>query len=151
WRMVQQTRFPGAGVPPHFQSVQDYDAELGKLVDCGCLVDSRMTFWLARPSELFQTVEVRAADVPPTAGEAVLQAALVRGLVRAAITEIKRGRPAPVISDQVAAAALWAAARYGLRGLAVDAGRAKPCCRPRWSEAWCARPSPRSNEVDRRR
>jgi len=125
WRMVQQTRFPGAGVPPHFQSVQDYDAELGKLVDCGCLVDSRMTFWLARPSELFQTVEVRAADVPPTAGEAVLQAALVRGLVRAAITEIERGRPAPVISDQVAAAALWAAARYGLRGFAVDPWQAK--------------------------
>src|SRR5690606_4038415 len=59
------------------------------------------------------------------AGEAVLQAALVRGLVRAAITEIKRGRPAPVISDQVAAAALWAAARYGLRGFAVDPWQAK--------------------------
>ncbi|GAA0504468.1 putative glutamate--cysteine ligase 2 [Saccharopolyspora subtropica] len=120
WRMVEQSRFPGSGVPPRFRSIEDYDAKLARLVDCGSLVDTRMSFWLARPSEVFATVEVRAADAAATAEEAVLQAALVRALVRTALAKIEAGVDPPGVGDQVAAAALWSAARHGLHGPAVD-------------------------------
>jgi glutamate---cysteine ligase / carboxylate-amine ligase len=119
WRMVEQSRFPGSGVPPRFASAADYDRELARLVECGTLVDDRQTFWLARPSPQVPTIEVRAADAVIGVDEAVLQAALSRALVRTALAELDRGREGPCLDDQVVAAAVWAASRYGLAGPAV--------------------------------
>ncbi|WP_246450164.1 carboxylate-amine ligase [Allostreptomyces psammosilenae] len=118
WRMIAQGRFPGAGVPPVFESVEDYDAQIARLVDCGAVVDEQMTFWLARPSQHLPTVEVRAADAGTVDGT-LLQAALTRALVDTALEDLAEGRPPVRVRDTVAAAAVWCAARYGLRGPAV--------------------------------
>ncbi|MFI6516864.1 glutamate--cysteine ligase [Spirillospora sp. NPDC050679] len=120
WRMLEQARFPGSGVTPWFGSADAYDREAARLLECGVLADGTMTFWLARLSPHLPTVEVRAADAAVTADEAVLQAALVRGLVRAALDDLAAGRTAPRVRDQVCAAAVWTAARYGTAGPAVD-------------------------------
>lgn len=120
WRAVQQARFPGSGVPPWFGSAREYQAALDRLVECGVLVDHGMTFWFARPSPHLPTVEVRAADAVIDPCEAVLQAALTRALVRTALAELAAGREAPPTDGQVAAAAVWSAARYGMAGPGVD-------------------------------
>ncbi|OLF11905.1 carboxylate-amine ligase [Actinophytocola xanthii] len=119
WRMVSQSRFPGSGVPPRFGSLRAYTARLARLVSAGVLLDEAMTFWLVRPSPRLPTVEFRVADVSADVDGALLQAALCRALVRTALRDIGRGRPAPELDDQVAAAAVWSAARYGLDGPAV--------------------------------
>ncbi|RBM21158.1 carboxylate--amine ligase [Prauserella sp. PE36] len=129
WRIIEQSRFPAAGIPPWFASFGEYRSEVDRLLACGALVDDRMTFWLARPSPTLPTVEVRAADAATTADEALLQAMLTRALVDAALADLAAGREAPHGNDRVAAAALWSAARYGLTGPAVDP----------WHE--CARPA----------
>lgn len=119
WRMVAQSRFPGSGVPPRFGSARAYTARLGRLVSAGVLLDEAMTFWLVRPSPKLPTVEFRVADVSVDVEGALLQAALCRALVRTALADIELGRPAPELDEQVAAAAVWSAARYGLDGPAV--------------------------------
>lgn len=119
WRMVLQSRFPGSGVPPYFPSAAAYEAELGRLVECGALVDDRQSFWLARPSPSFPTVELRVADAAGTVEEAALQAALSRGLVRTALAALDAGREAVPVPDQIAAAAVWTASRHGLAGPSV--------------------------------
>ncbi|SCK32133.1 carboxylate-amine ligase [Streptomyces sp. WMMB 714] len=119
WRMVLQSRFPGSGVPPHLPSPAAYDAQLQRLVDCGTLADVRQSFWLARPSPCFPTVEFRAADTASTVDEAVLQAALSRALVGTALAAVGEGREAAPVDGQVAAAAVWSASRHGLRGPGV--------------------------------
>jgi carboxylate-amine ligase len=128
WRMVEQARFPGSGVPPSFADAAAYDAAVDRLVDCGVLVDPAMSFWLVRPSPHLPTLEFRVADAVPTAREALLQAALSRALVRTALAEVRAGRAAPVLDDQICRAAVWSAARHGLAGPAVDpfAGRTIP-------------------------
>lgn len=120
WRTVVQQRFPGAGVPPYFASAEAYDRQVSRLVDCGVLVDDRMTFWAARPSPHLPTVELRVADAATTVEEAVLQAALSRALVRTALAALAAGRAAPVLNDQILAAGVWSAARYGIGGPGVD-------------------------------
>jgi carboxylate-amine ligase len=120
WRTAEQARFPGSGLPPFARSADDYDDELAKLVECGVLVDKRTSFWLARPSQVFPTVEVRAADAAATVDDAVLQAVLTRGLVRSALRRLDSGIEGPHIDEQVGAAAVWSAARHGLTGAAVD-------------------------------
>jgi glutamate---cysteine ligase / carboxylate-amine ligase len=119
WRIQAQARFPGSGVPPWFPSAAAYDRELHRLVELGVLADAGTTFWLARPSQRFPTVEVRAADAVGTVDEAILQAAVVRALVHTALADLATGREAPAVPDQLCRAALWSAARYGLAGPGV--------------------------------
>ncbi|MCQ4083668.1 YbdK family carboxylate-amine ligase [Streptomyces sp. RB6PN25] len=119
WRILEQARFPGAGVPPWFDSAAACNAEVERLVVCGTLMDHATSFWHARPSPRWPTVEVRAADALGCVWETMLQAALVRALVRTALADLGTGREACRPSDQVAAAAVWSAARYGLSGAAV--------------------------------
>jgi carboxylate-amine ligase len=125
WRMVQQSRFPGAGIPPFFPDLAAYDDEVARLVDCGALVDASMSFWLVRPSNRLPTIEFRVADTALTVDEAVLQALLSRALVRRALADLARGVAAPRLSEQIAAAAVWTAARDGLEGSGVHPGLAQ--------------------------
>jgi carboxylate-amine ligase len=119
WRVLDQARFPGSGVPPWFASVAAYDREVARLVEAGALVDEGMSFWFARLSPRLPTVEVRAADAAATVDEAVLQAVLTRALVSTARADLEAGREAPAVGDQLCAAATWSAARYGIGGPAV--------------------------------
>lgn len=123
WRAVLQFRFPGFGIAPTFGSAERYDAAVDRLVDCGVLVDRHMSFWLARRSEHLPTVELRAADAAGTVEESVLLAVLARALVRTAQRDAAAGRPVPQLPGEVAAAAVWSAARYGLDGPGVATGR----------------------------
>lgn len=125
WRMVLQSRFPGSGVPPYFPSAAAYHEQLEQLVDCGTLADVRQSFWLVRPSPSFPTVEFRVADAATAVDEAAVQAALSRALVRTALRELSEGREPARVPDQIAAAAVWSAARHGLDGPGVHPRRAR--------------------------
>jgi carboxylate-amine ligase len=97
---------------------------VARLVDCGVLEDPAMTFWLVRPSPTWPTVEFRVADTAVDVPAALLQAALSRALVTTALEDLAHGVEAPRLDDQVLAAAVWNAARYGLDGPAVHPTRA---------------------------
>lgn len=119
WRTVEQSRFPGAGVPPFFRDAAEYVTRIDQLVECGVIEDAAMTFWLARPSPRWPTVELRVADTAVDTEGALMQAALSRALVDTALTDLARGITAPSVDDQVLAAAVWWAARHGLSGTGV--------------------------------
>jgi carboxylate-amine ligase len=118
WRVVQQSRFPGSGIPPWCADFSRWQQEVARLVDCGVLVDERQTFWYARPSPHLPTVEIRIADTGATVDDAVLQALLCRALVDTALADLDHGTEA--VPVQTAAAAVWTASRYGMDGPAVD-------------------------------
>lgn len=124
WRMLEQSRFPGAGVPPRFRDAADYTERVARLVDCGVLADETMSFWLVRPSSAWPTVEFRVADTAVDVSAALLQAMLSRALVDTALADLALGEEAPSFDEQVLAAGVWSAARYGLGGSAVHPVRA---------------------------
>ena len=118
WRVVQQSRFPGSGIAPWCLDHAQWQQEIARLVDCGVLVDEKQTFWYARPSPRHPTVEFRIADTAATVDDAVLQALLSRALVATALAQLDRGVEG--VPMPTAAAAVWAASRYGMDGPAVD-------------------------------
>ncbi|MBB3050906.1 carboxylate-amine ligase [Prauserella isguenensis] len=130
WRTIQHSRFPTAGIPPRFADVAEHDALVDRLVTAGALGAQYTTFWLARPSPVLPTVEVRVADTATTPDEALLQALLCRALVDTALAGPADEDAAPVAEplDDVLPAAVWSAARYGLGGRGVDpwTGHARP-------------------------
>lgn len=125
WRALAWARWPVAGPPPYFASAGHYDDLVGALLECGALMDSGTIFWDVRPSARLPTIEIRLADVAPTAGEASVFAALVRALVQVSSDAVDAGERAPEPPPEILRAAYWLAARHGLggRGLDVRTGR----------------------------
>jgi carboxylate-amine ligase len=120
WRSVLWARWPSAGPPPHFDSVDDYDAAVTMLRDAGAVLDDGMVYWDVRPSANFPTIEVRVADVPATVAETVLLATLIRACVMTALDDERRGEPTPPLTPHALKAAYWKSARDGLDGKAID-------------------------------
>jgi carboxylate-amine ligase len=120
WRSVLWARWPSAGPPPHFDSVDDYDAAVAMMQDAGAMMDDGMVYWDVRPSANFPTIEVRVADVPATVAETVLLATLVRAAVITAIDDEQSDAPVLPLAPHVLKAAYWKAARDGLAGRAID-------------------------------
>uniref|UniRef100_UPI002A805D0C carboxylate-amine ligase n=1 Tax=Streptomyces sp. CRN 30 TaxID=3075613 RepID=UPI002A805D0C len=125
WRTIVFGRWPVSGVPPCFADEADYHARARRLVSAGVIADTGQLYWQARLSEHYPTVEVRCLDVQLGADEAVMFAGIVRALVDTAVREAAAGRPAPDCPAELAQAAMWQAARYGLGGTLVDPGGAR--------------------------
>ncbi|SDD12634.1 carboxylate-amine ligase [Actinokineospora iranica] len=123
WRMMVHTRLPAATMPPWHASAAAYDADLARLVDCGMVEPGQGSLRVARLSRRYPTVEIRIGDAAATVAEAVLYAALARALVRRALDDLAVGRTAGPLDHGVLDCALWAAARHGLHGAAVDPWR----------------------------
>ncbi|MBB5957281.1 carboxylate-amine ligase [Saccharothrix tamanrassetensis] len=128
WRSIVWARWPSAGPPPYFESPEHYESTCNMMVESGAAHDLRNIYWDVRPSSHLPTVEVRVADVAATVDEAVLLAALVRGLVATALAGLRRGLPAPPVPTEVLRAAMWRAARDGITGMSLDvfSGRLEP-------------------------
>ncbi|WP_426592150.1 carboxylate-amine ligase [Cellulomonas sp. McL0617] len=107
-------RWPTAGPTAPFGDAAGYRAVIEGLLRSGAILDEGMVYFDARLSSRYPTVEVRVADVCLDAGDAALQAALVRALADTpgATTDPPR--------TELLRAAAWRAARSGLTGDLVD-------------------------------
>lgn len=117
WRTNVWGRWPTSGVPPHFESADEYENLVARLVTAEVILDADMVYWYVRPSRHVPTVEVRVADVSTTVDETVLQAALIRAVVT---TAFDGGRPVARVPDEVLRAACFRAALAGPERRCLD-------------------------------
>lgn len=120
WRVVHYRRWPVQGCPPVFKDAADYERRVEQLVATGAIIDRGVLTWMARLSDSYPTLEVRAGDAQLEARDSVLLAALIRGLVNTAVEEAERGVHRPVPESELLDAAMWQAAREGLTSTLVD-------------------------------
>lgn len=109
-------RWPTAGATAPFGDAATYRSVVDDLLATGTILDDGMLYFDARLSQRYPTVEVRVADVCLDAGDAALQAALVRALADTAVAAPRATGP----RAEVLAAASWRAARSGLSGELVS-------------------------------
>ncbi|MEU3316694.1 glutamate--cysteine ligase [Streptomyces sp. NPDC006662] len=119
WRFKEFSRWPTVGPAPVMREAQ-YEAYVGALVEHRILMDRRMLYWYARPSEHVPTLEIRVADSNADLDTVVLLAALVRGLAQDLLDEEERHQPPPEVSDRRLRAAHELAATDGLHGWGLD-------------------------------
>lgn len=113
WRYQQWTRWPSAGPPPRFASLDEYESIVDGWLRAGSILDRAMIYWDVRLSERQPTLEFRIGDVAATPEEAVLLAVLARGLVA---TVLDDAAPPPELPNEVLRAQLWRASRDGVTG-----------------------------------
>jgi carboxylate-amine ligase len=130
WRSMLWERWPTVGPTPYLESHEHYEQLVADLIASGAMLDEGMLYWYARLSANYPTVEIRMGDVCPTLDDALLLAALARGLVATLLDDVRDGRPAPNVAQPLLAAAHWRAAHDGLEGLNIDMATREP--RPAW-------------------
>ena len=114
WRSESWSRWPSAGVTEQFGSLQGYRDACRFLMTSGAALDDGMLYLAARLSPNNPTVEVRVCDVCTEPEDAILVAALTRGLVETAARQAEAGREPDRWRAEALRACHWRAARYGL-------------------------------------
>ncbi len=117
-------RWPTAGATAPFGDAATYRSTVEALVESGTILDTGMVYFDARLSARYPTVEVRVADVCLDPEDAVLLAALVRGLAETAVGAAVDLGPEPR-AEEVRVAG-WRAARSGLTGDLVSPLSGRP-------------------------
>ncbi|MER5203748.1 YbdK family carboxylate-amine ligase [Streptomyces sp. NPDC002825] len=127
WRAVEHARWPTVGPTPVLDEAQ-YLAHVAQLVRQGTLLDNRMVYWHARPSEHVPTLEIRIADANADLDTVVLLALLVRGLAATLLPRVEASVPAPHVTAPWLLRAHRLAAAQGITGLGLDPfdGRERP-------------------------
>jgi glutamate---cysteine ligase / carboxylate-amine ligase len=121
-------RWPSSGPTELFGDPDGYQGVARAMLGTDTVLDEGMLYFDARLSRTHPTVEIRVADVCREPADAVLIAALVRGLVETAVRDWCAGRPPDPVRTEVLRLAGWQAARSGLDGTLLDPGgwRAAP-------------------------
>lgn len=118
-------RWSTAALPGPLEDVAAHDQLVDELLATGTILDEGQIYWPVRLSSRYPTIEFRVADAVPSVDEAVLQAVLVRAIVSRLAGDVEAGRgvrlpytdtPGRVPRGELARAATWQAARFGMEG-----------------------------------
>jgi carboxylate-amine ligase len=131
WRSQSFGRWPSNGPTDVFGSADAYRRRVRDMTMSSVILDEAMVYYDARLSHHYPTVEVRVADVCVRSGDAILVAALCRGLVETAARGWSRSDEVPQVPTAMVRFATWQAAREGLNGRLLDPFTSRP--RPAWS------------------
>src|ERR1700733_12140744 len=115
--------FPRTGIPDAFSSYSEFENYVNLLVKTNCIDNAKKIWWDIRPHPFFDTVEVRACDIPLRAEETVAIAALIQATA-AYLYRLHAGNQdyrqyaRPLLMENK-----FRAVRYGLDGHLIDFGR----------------------------
>ena len=126
YRSMVWQRWPSAGGYAPFGSPGAYREFLDAVLSTGTVLDEAMVYLDARLSRQHPTLEVRISDVCRETDDAVLIAALVRGLVQTAVDGWRAGDGVDPVRSEVLRLAAWRAGRSGVDGELLDPATWRP-------------------------
>jgi carboxylate-amine ligase len=112
--------FPRSGLPPRFQSYEDYAESVAWLEETGTIGDYTHLWWDVRPHPRLGTIELRVPDCQFDVEYALALAAYVQALVKSLVEAVEHDHPPVSYHRMLAAENKWLAARYGLDAGLLD-------------------------------
>ncbi|MDQ3766141.1 MAG: glutamate--cysteine ligase [Actinomycetota bacterium] len=113
-------RWPTGGLPESFGSRADYEQLVGSLISTGSIKDEAEIYWDVRPSARWDTLEFRVTDVCSSIDEAVMVTGLIRASAQICHDQVLSGAPPDLPRPELARAAKWRAARFGINDTLID-------------------------------
>jgi glutamate---cysteine ligase / carboxylate-amine ligase len=112
--------FPRVGIPPRYNSWDDYAERIEFMVQCGVIEDYTYLWYDVRPHPNFGTVEVRVMDAQTRVEHTLGLAALVQCLVKELCEHFDAGGELSSYPYEMLDENKWIAARHGLEGELID-------------------------------
>ena len=142
--------FPRTGIPDAFQSYSEFENYVNLLIRTNCIDNAKKIWWDIRPHPFFNTVEVRACDIPLRAEETVAIAALIQAtaayLYKLHESNLDyRHYARPLLMENK-----FRAVRYGLEGKLIDFGKQTEVPERELLEEYLALIDPVVDELDSR-
>jgi carboxylate-amine ligase len=112
--------FPRVGVPPAYRDWDDYQRQIGFMVDSGVMADYTYLWYDVRPHPNLGTVEIRVCDSQTRVEHSIALAALIQAMVKELAEHFEEGKKLSEYPWQMLDENKWLAARHGLDGELVD-------------------------------
>src|SRR4051794_21892593 len=112
--------FPRVGIPPAYADWEDYQRQIGFMIDSGVMEDYTYLWYDVRPHPNFGTVEIRVCDSQTRVEHTLALAALIQAMVRELAIHFEEGNQLTDYPWQMLDENKWLAARHGLEGDLVD-------------------------------
>ncbi len=116
-------KFPRTGIPPFFNSIQEYDKFVDILVRTNCLDNTKKIWWDIRLHPFFPTVEFRICDVVMTVDEVTCIAALMQCIVAKIYKLHQKNQTFKSYRRLLLNENKWRAARWGIEAKLIDFGK----------------------------
>jgi len=115
--------FPRTGIPDAFASYSDFENYVNILIKTKCIDDAKKIWWDIRPHPYFDTVEVRACDIPLRASESIAVAALIQATAATLYRLHESNQDFRQYARPLLMENKFRAVRYGLDGNLIDFGK----------------------------
>ena len=115
--------FPRTGIPDAFASYSEFENYVNLLVRTNCIDNAKKIWWDIRPHPYFDTVEVRACDIPLRASESIAIAALIQATAAYLHRLHERNQDFRQYARPLLMENKFRAVRYGLDGNLIDFGK----------------------------
>jgi glutamate---cysteine ligase / carboxylate-amine ligase len=122
-RMPIFRAFPRVGMPPAYDSWDDFAARIGFMTEAGVIADYTYLWYDVRPHPNLGTVEIRAMDAQTRVEHTLGLAALIQAMVRELAEHYENGGTLAHYPHEMLDENRWLAARHGLEGELVDLPR----------------------------
>ncbi len=119
-RQMVSSALPRSGVPPRFESYEEFAELVGQLERTGCIADYTHIWWDIRPHPRLGTVELRICDAITRIEDVVAITAYYQSLVKL-LSEHVESVGAPASFHRILTTEnKWLAARHGLQAPVMD-------------------------------
>ena len=115
--------FPRTGIPDAFASYSEFENYVNLLVKTNCIDNAKKIWWDIRPHPHFNTVEVRACDIPLRASESIAVAALIQATAVYLHRLHEKNQDFRQFARPLLMENKFRAVRYGLDGMLIDFGK----------------------------
>ena len=112
--------FPRVGIPPTYKDWEDYQKQVGFMIDSRVIEDYTYLWYDVRPHPNFGTVEVRVADAQTRLEHTLGLAALIQAMVKEIGEHFDAGKRLSRYPHEMIDENKWLAARHGMDGNLVD-------------------------------
>ena len=119
-RQMVFSAFPRSGVPPRFESYEDFAEVVGQLERTGCIADYTNIWWDIRPHAKLGTVELRICDAVTRVEDVVALSAYYQALVKMLCEHVESGGKVPTYHRILTTENKWLSARHGLQAPVMD-------------------------------
>lgn len=123
YRLLVFDSMPRTGLPDRFNSYNEYQRLVARLVKAGLLEDATKIWWDIRPSDKFPTLEMRTTDVCTRLDDCISIAALYQCLLSMLCRLRRKNQRWRIYPRTLVLENRWLAQRHGIDGQLVDLGQ----------------------------